>query len=210
MTSLGELSNRLRRVHLEAVQRRALEDAAQRIEEAVRTALSHSPGGEHDAPWLQSGELRDSIEHEADATRAVIGSTSEIAAYQELGTRTVPPRPVLGPVAAALGQSVAEVIGAAVADAIRTAAAGRASANPQRYGAPETLQEDNGFHAELIDWTADIDYACKALGLDRREASKVLHALKGHARLGGANNVLIEIPSGDVYYGDECIGNLRD
>jgi len=151
MTSLAELAARLGRIDLETVQRRALEDAAKRIEEAVRAALSHSPGGEHEAPWLQSGDLRDSIEHEADATRAVIGSTSEVAVYQELGTRTVSPRPVLAPIGAALGESVAKAIGGAVAHAIRAAVAGKARAIPQRYGASETQHEDNGCYSELID-----------------------------------------------------------
>jgi len=59
-----------------------------------------------------------------------------------------------------------------------------------------------------VEWTTDFDYACKAMGLDRRRASKILHQLKKF--LGGDDNVLIHIPSGDVYYGDECIGNLRD
>ncbi|TXD58862.1 hypothetical protein FUT88_13370 [Ralstonia sp. TCR112] len=48
-------------------------------------------------PLLRSGELRDSIENEVSRLEAVIGSKSEIAVYQELGTDEIPPRPFLGP-----------------------------------------------------------------------------------------------------------------
>jgi len=61
-----------------------------------------------------------------------------------------------------------------------------------------------------VAWTSDFDYACKELGLDRRRASRVLHELKEDNSLGGDDNVLIHIPSRDVYYGEECIGNLHD
>lgn len=124
MTSLAELAARLERFDVEPTQRQALDDAASRMEAAVREALSHAPGGEHDLPWVRSGELRDSIAHQADASRAVIGSDSMVARYQELGTRHDPPRPFLAPQAAALGPSVAEAIGAAVAQAIRATVAG--------------------------------------------------------------------------------------
>lgn len=124
MTSLVELAARLARYDAERAQRQTLDEVASRIEAAVRQALSHAPGGQHDAPWTRSGELRDSIEHQADASRAVIGSTSLVARYQELGTRHDPPRPFLAPQAAALAPSVAEAIGAAVAQAIRATVAG--------------------------------------------------------------------------------------
>ena len=47
-------------------------------------------------PLLRSGELRDSIHHEAEDWEGIVGSTSEIMLYQELGTSRIPPRPVLG------------------------------------------------------------------------------------------------------------------
>ena len=61
-----------------------------------------------------------------------------------------------------------------------------------------------------VEWTMDFDCACKALGLDRRRASRILHELKEDNLLGPADNVRIHIPSGDVYFGDECIGNLGE
>lgn len=50
-----------------------------------------------DDPLLRSGELRDSIENEVSRLEAVVGSKSDIAVYQELGTDKIPPRPFLGP-----------------------------------------------------------------------------------------------------------------
>lgn len=50
-------------------------------------------------PLLREGTLRDSISHEVKGLEAAIGSTSDIAVYQELGTEKIPPRPFLGPAA---------------------------------------------------------------------------------------------------------------
>lgn len=54
-------------------------------------------GFPEDEPELRTGELRDSIEVKAQGNEAVIGSDSDIALYQELGTDKMPPRPFLGP-----------------------------------------------------------------------------------------------------------------
>lgn len=50
-------------------------------------------------PLLRTGALRDSITHQVEHLEAAIGSDSDIMIYQELGTKTIPPRPVLGPAA---------------------------------------------------------------------------------------------------------------
>jgi HK97 gp10 family phage protein len=72
-----------------------------------RVAKGYTP----DDPLLRSGELRDSIKHEvATPTMAVVGSTSEIMVYQELGTDHIPPRPVLGPAA----YNKREIVGAMI------------------------------------------------------------------------------------------------
>jgi len=121
LISLAMLSARIAAIDFDAVQRKALEDASQRIEKAVRESLT-PPDGSRQAPRICEDELRDSIAHEIDTARAVIGSTSRVAPDQELGSRRNPPRPFLAPAAAALGESVAEAIGTALADAIRMAA----------------------------------------------------------------------------------------
>ncbi len=60
-------------------------------------------GAPPNAPLLRHGELYASIESEAESVEleghAVIGSASDIAVYQEMGTEKIPPRPFLGPAA---------------------------------------------------------------------------------------------------------------
>jgi phage gpG-like protein len=60
---------------------------------ADRIAKGFTP----DDPLLRTGDLRDSIEVSARGAEAVIGSRSEIALWQEVGTDKIPPRPFLGP-----------------------------------------------------------------------------------------------------------------
>ena len=93
----------------------ALEAAAAGLADGVREALSTPPNGPHDAPWAETGALRDSITHSADATSAAIGSNDPAAAPQELGTATIPPRPFLAPAAAAQAADIARHVGDAVA-----------------------------------------------------------------------------------------------
>jgi phage gpG-like protein len=48
-----------------------------------------------DTPLLETGELRDSIEHNVDGLVANIGSNNMKAVWHELGTSRVPPRSFL-------------------------------------------------------------------------------------------------------------------
>jgi phage gpG-like protein len=48
-----------------------------------------------DTPLLETGEMRDSIEHVSDHKEANIGSNNEKALWQELGTVKIPPRSFL-------------------------------------------------------------------------------------------------------------------
>lgn len=69
-------------------------------------------------PLLRTGQLRDSISRAVDGHKAVVGSTSDIMVFQELGTSKMPPRPVLGLAAyrskedikKALGESIVAVL----------------------------------------------------------------------------------------------------
>jgi hypothetical protein len=54
-------------------------------------------GFPEDEPLLRTGEMRDSVQVSARGDQAVVGSDSEIALWQEVGTDTIPPRPFLGP-----------------------------------------------------------------------------------------------------------------
>lgn len=71
-----------------------------------------------DAPLLRTGDLRDSIEHEVSGLEAVIGSKSEIAEYQEFGTRTIPPRPFIGPAAFNNKPAIEKILGTAMVEGL--------------------------------------------------------------------------------------------
>jgi hypothetical protein len=49
---------------------------------------------------------------------AAVGSTSEIAVYQELGTEKIPPRPFLGPAAFKNKDRIEAMLGQAVVNAL--------------------------------------------------------------------------------------------
>ncbi len=77
--------------------------------------LGYSPP---DNPELRTGALRDSISHRTDGLSAVIGSTSMVMVYQELGTRYMSARPILGMGAAHQGERAAKLIGKTLANTI--------------------------------------------------------------------------------------------
>jgi phage gpG-like protein len=52
-------------------------------------------GFEPNEPLLRTGEMRDTIQHCSDHREARIGSNSDIAVYQEMGTSKIPPRSFL-------------------------------------------------------------------------------------------------------------------
>lgn len=119
VAGLRELAAFLREVEVDAVAASALRRGAEQLAETVRADLSGSGDGSRDVPRIVSGALRDSIGVRADGAMAVIGSTSEVALFQETGTRTDPPRPFLAPAAARQGAAIAHQVGAAVAAALR-------------------------------------------------------------------------------------------
>ncbi len=98
----------------------ATELAAQsaRLADAVRASLATPPGGPHEDPWRQTGNLESSIAASTEALAANVGSNDPAAAPQELGTATIPPRPFLAPAATALAEPIARAIGQALADLI--------------------------------------------------------------------------------------------
>lgn len=73
-----------------------------------------------DNPLLRTGELRESIEKRVDrlAGQAQVGSNSDVMVYQELGTKTIPPRPVLGPTGAEVMQTIEKLIGPHIDDVL--------------------------------------------------------------------------------------------
>lgn len=77
-------------------------------------------GFTEDNPLLRTGDMRDSISHviSLDGMEAAIGSDSDIAVYQELGTEHIPPRSFLGGAAAELAPKIAELAGKAATMAL--------------------------------------------------------------------------------------------
>jgi phage gpG-like protein len=93
----------------------SLDAAARDLESRVVDVLSMAPGQDHSVPWLQTGALRASITHKSDGMIAVVGSSSDVAVDQELGTRTDPPRSFLASTAASAAEDLVASIAAALA-----------------------------------------------------------------------------------------------
>ncbi len=74
-----------------------------------------------DSPLLETGEMRDSIEHTVGHGEAWVGSNSMIAVYQELGTGTIPPRSFLSGAVNAKQEEVEKVFGDIVMKAFKKA-----------------------------------------------------------------------------------------
>ena len=65
-------------------------------------------------PLLRTGEMRDSIKRNSDANTAYVGSDSDIALWQELGTDKIPARSFLGGAAVRKSDETVEIIADAV------------------------------------------------------------------------------------------------
>lgn len=79
------------------------------------------------SPLLRTGEMRDSIERTVEPRRALVGSDSDIAMWQELGTHGpnpgadgyhVPPRSFLGAAAFQKEDEVADILGFGALDQV--------------------------------------------------------------------------------------------
>ena len=68
-------------------------------------------GYSEDDPLLRSGDMRDSIEHKVVGHEGHVGSDSDIALYQELGTAKIPARSFLGGSAFELAPEISREIG---------------------------------------------------------------------------------------------------
>lgn len=58
--------------------------------------------------------------------------------------------------------------------------------------------------------TTNFSYACKKIGLDKKEASEALHDAKYHAKLGGAAQCTFDLLNGDIFFNGEYIENIGD
>lgn len=112
------------RLEMDHANHSALEKAAQIVEKEAKRVLGTydydwaplKPATiarkEHgDTPLLETGEMRDSIEHVSDHREARIGSNNDKALWQELGTVKIPPRPFLAGALQHKADEVVDVIG---------------------------------------------------------------------------------------------------
>lgn len=111
---------------MEAMEHAALEKAAVVVEtEAKRVIGTYDYGWPPlapstlarkaaDTPLLETGDLRDSIEHNVGGHEAMIGSNNPKAVFHELGTVRVPPRSFLVQAAIHKETEVHHLIGAEV------------------------------------------------------------------------------------------------
>lgn len=85
---------------------------------AEATLKTHAAYGVGDSPLLLTGGLYASIEHEVSGREAVIGTKSEIGAYQEFGTDKIPPRPFMGPAAYNNREKIKHIFASGLANAV--------------------------------------------------------------------------------------------
>lgn len=70
------------------------------------------------SPELRTGELRDSYEMTVNFPKAHVGSNSDIAVWQEMGTSKMPPRSIVGLAAVRKEKDVHQIIGKTVLAAL--------------------------------------------------------------------------------------------
>jgi phage gpG-like protein len=124
---------------IEAAKRAAIEEACLIVEGRAKGLLGHPNAswaplkpetiarkGGLNMPLLESGAMRSSISHVVvDSSHGWVGSNSEVAVVQELGSsRGVPPRPFISLAAHQSGPDVAKVVGKTMVAAIGAGLAG--------------------------------------------------------------------------------------
>jgi hypothetical protein len=76
----------------------------------AESTIAHKATG--DSPLLETGELRDSIQHRVEGRSGFVGSDDDKALWAELGTsRGEPPRSFLGLAAQQKGEEAADTVG---------------------------------------------------------------------------------------------------
>lgn len=88
---------------------------------AATEARNAAVGEAGAAPLAGSGVLRDSIVIDGSGGEVKIGSALDVAAYQEFGTATIPPRPFLGPALTANRERIVKLVGGRAAAALADA-----------------------------------------------------------------------------------------
>lgn len=69
-------------------------------------------------PLERTRALEESISHQTIGLESAVGSDSDVMVYQEVGTSTIPPRPVLGPAALRNKGLIQKTLGAAAVEGL--------------------------------------------------------------------------------------------
>jgi phage gpG-like protein len=124
---------------IDPAKRAALEESCRMVEDRAKGLIGHPNGhwpplapetiarkGGLNMPLLETGEMRESIEHTVvDSNHGYVGSNNDKAVWQELGTsRGIPPRPFLGLAADLEGPAVEKVVARTLGGAIGGGLAG--------------------------------------------------------------------------------------
>ncbi|KTS09733.1 hypothetical protein SB2_11805 [Methylobacterium radiotolerans] len=119
----------------EHIKHHALEEAAKLVEKRAKEVIGtydlgwpqlaeatqkerEARGFSANEPLLRKGDLRDSIEHNVGRDEAHVGSNSDVAVWQELGTKRIPPRSFLMGTAVEQEHKLHEILGHGVAKAL--------------------------------------------------------------------------------------------
>ena len=124
--ALGRMS-----VALEKGQHEALEECAKLVETTAKDALGTYVFGwaplapstiaqkvTGDSPLLETGALKESIKHSVGGHEALVGTNDPHAAFLELGTSRMPPRPFLSEAARRKVPEMERIVGEKVKTAL--------------------------------------------------------------------------------------------
>lgn len=110
-------------LEVEHEKHKVLEETAQLVEDEAKRVIGTYDYGwpplapstlakkSADTPLLETGEMRDSIEHIVKNDEANIGSNNDKALWQELGTVNIPPRSFLGGALVHKREEVVKLVG---------------------------------------------------------------------------------------------------
>jgi phage gpG-like protein len=126
-------------IDIEAAKRAAIEEACVIVEARAKGMIGHpNPGwpplkpetithkGGLAMPLLETGEMRDSIQHTVvDSSQGWVGSNLDRAIFHELGTSKIPPRSFLAHSAMESGPEIAKMVAKTIGGAISAGLAGQ-------------------------------------------------------------------------------------
>ena len=68
-------------------------------------------GYPEDEPLLRTGDVRESIEREVKDSEGFVGSDNDIAVWEELGTKNMPPRSTMGSAGVENAEAIVKIVG---------------------------------------------------------------------------------------------------